>query len=947
MPSKRSNVFISYRRLDKPFVRALDATLRQDGRDVWIDWEDIAPGSLNFQDDILEGIDASEAFVLVLTPDYLQSEYCMMELDYAHRSSKRLVPILHNPLQDDNVPPSISHINWVHILSQEDLAARYPQVRLALDTDHAHVETHTNLLIRAREWERRGHERSLLLRGNALAQAEQWLRDSAEKNPQPADLHAEYIHKSRQNTNYWLRIQAVIGVVMAVILGLAAFAAYQADQASQQRDLARAAQVDAERSEQTARALSLSSNALVALGDNDTDQAIALALLASELEADEPEVLRALAESSYELGTQHVMIGHADWVSAAAFTPNGRRIITGDLDGQLIVWSRSTGQEALRFGAEVEASVRDLALNSSGYRLLAGYGDGVVRMWNPGTGTLLHTYQAEDVGRVQAVAFSPDGARVYAAGDEGVLRVWDTESEALLAAFPAQESAILDMALSPDEARAITAHRDGRIIVWEVAAWREGAYRAENIPTTAYLRHAEPVTTVAWAPDSRHAVTGSEDNLLRYWDLDTGEVLHTLRGHADDVSDVDISADGRYALSASGDESLRLWDLTSGQSLQRLAGHDDRVQVARFAPLNSAQPEISAAVSGAIDEQVRVWDLESGAEIARYRPLEDALEVQMRAAALAPNGNEMLIGTSDKTLQRVNLRTGNVTESLRGHTGEVMAVAYREDGLRLLSGGTDGFVIGWDAQTNTPLNRLEGHTAPVNGVAWLPDGVRAVSASEDRTLMLWDLESGEMLRQFGGGVGLQGRHLLGVRAVAVHPNGEQMASVGEDTRLMIWDIASGEVLFQRSEHTDAITSVAYSPFGDRLLTGGADNIVLVWDTATGEIISRFDGHNGPVGAVAFGRNGVFALSGAGDETVRIWEVATGIERRRFEGHMGDVLSVAYSSGGNLLVSAGEDNTLRLWRNDDLESLINWTRNNRFVRPLDANECAVFRVSDLC
>ncbi|MFP4322189.1 MAG: toll/interleukin-1 receptor domain-containing protein [Anaerolineales bacterium] len=949
MPAKRSDVFISYRRLDKPFVRALDAALRADGREVWIDWEDIPPGSLNFQEDIQEGIDAAEAFILVLTPEFLQSEYTLMELEYAHRSSKRLVPILHKPVVDDNVPESISHINWVHILSEGEIPARYPQVRQALDTDHEHVETHTALIMRARDWERRGHDRSLLLRGNALWQAEEWLHTSQkqEKNPSPAELHIEYIEKSRQNANYWRRIQIAIGVVMAVIIGLAAFAAFQADEASDQRDLARAAQAEAEESEQTARALSLSSSALVALNDNDTDQAIALALLAADIDDDEPEVIRALAESAYEPGTRHVMRGHTDRVSAATFSADGSQMITGDLDGVIIVWDRETGAVVRQFSEEMDSSVRHLALAPDGWQVLAAYGEDALRTWDLNTGEVVREFVIEDAGRWLAAAFSPDGARIYAAGDAPGIHVWDTATGELLAIFPQDENALLDMAISPDESRALTAHADGRIIVWDIGAWLNGATAAANIPSTPYLRHSEPVTAVAWAPDSRHAVTGSEDNLLRYWDLDDGQVLDTLRGHADDVTDADISPDGRFVLSASGDMSLRVWDIADGQSIQRLAGHDDGVLVARFAPQVGTDSTVSAAVSGAIDEQVRLWDLQSGAQIEGYTPLGDVPGVELSAAALHPSGAEILVGTTDKTIQRVDVATGEVLGTLRGHTGAVLDITYNADGTRAVSGGADGFAIVWDTVAGVPLIRLEGHVTAVTGVDFLPDGARVVSGSLDRQIIVWDIASGEALQTLGGGLNVQRGHFRGISDVAVHPDGNTVVSVGPLRRVIFWNLAEGTQSDPIVRHTDGINAVVFSPDGAYMMTGGADNVVLVWDTATREVISRFEGHDGPIGAVAFSPDGRLAISGAGDETVRQWEVFTGAERRRFEGHDGPIMQVGYLPDRARAFSAGDDDSVRLWRNDALPGLVAWTLRNRFVRPLSPAECTVFRVEIFC
>ena len=78
---------------------------------------------------------------------------------------------------------------------------------------------------------------------------------------------------------------------------------------------------------------------------------------------------------------------------------------------------------------------------------------------------------------------------------------------------------------------------------------------------------------MAVTADGRRAVSASEDNTLKVWDLETGQELRTLAGHSDSVNGVAVTADGRRAVSASRDKTLKVWDLETGQELRTLAGH--------------------------------------------------------------------------------------------------------------------------------------------------------------------------------------------------------------------------------------------------------------------------------------------------------------------------------------------------------------------------------------
>jgi hypothetical protein len=197
-----SDVFISYRRKDTEFVRQLSDALKQKQLEVWVDWEDIAPGSKDFTDDIRKGIEGANSFIAVLSPDYLTSEYCINELNYAVQNHKYLLPIVYRAFEDTSAPPSISHINWIYFCEHAGNLHPFDEslTKLfgALTTDQDFIRMHTQLLVRAREWESRGKAEGFLLSGEALMDAETFLNKSVSKEPKPSQLHADYVLASHQ-----------------------------------------------------------------------------------------------------------------------------------------------------------------------------------------------------------------------------------------------------------------------------------------------------------------------------------------------------------------------------------------------------------------------------------------------------------------------------------------------------------------------------------------------------------------------------------------------------------------------------------------------------------------------------------------------------------------------------------------------------------------------------
>jgi WD40 repeat protein len=118
--------------------------------------------------------------------------------------------------------------------------------------------------------------------------------------------------------------------------------------------------------------------------------------------------------------------------------------------------------------------------------------------------------------------------------------------------------------------------------------------------------HTNCVYFVAITPDSRTAVSGSEDRTLKVWDLDTGQCRATFEGHTGDVVGVAITPNGKTAVSGSQDHTLKVWDLDTGQCRATFEGHTGGVYGIAITP------DSRTAVSGSQDHTLKVWDLDTG-----------------------------------------------------------------------------------------------------------------------------------------------------------------------------------------------------------------------------------------------------------------------------------------------------------------------------------------------
>jgi hypothetical protein len=192
-----SDIFISYSRRDSAFVRRLDAALKAEGREVWVDWEDIPPTAEWFAE-IIQAIDASDAFAFVISPHSVASQTCRRELEQALSQSKRIIPILTCDVDASLVPAAIAKLNWVMLREQDEFQAGLASLRYAFEVDLDWVRAHTRLLVRSAEWDAKGKDPSYLLSGTDLQDAQVRLARAGDRTPAVTQTQVAYVAASQR-----------------------------------------------------------------------------------------------------------------------------------------------------------------------------------------------------------------------------------------------------------------------------------------------------------------------------------------------------------------------------------------------------------------------------------------------------------------------------------------------------------------------------------------------------------------------------------------------------------------------------------------------------------------------------------------------------------------------------------------------------------------------------
>jgi WD40 repeat protein len=324
----------------------------------------------------------------------------------------------------------------------------------------------------------------------------------------------------------------------------------------------------------------------------------------------------------------------------------------------------------------------------------------------------------------------------------------------------------------------------------EPPTYEELVERSRGIrPLRTLVGHSQRVWSVAFSPDGQWLASGSEDNTMRLWEVETGQQVRTFAGHASSVYSVAFSPDGRLLASGSADHTVRLWEVDTGRQVRTLEGHTESVYSVAFSP------DRRLLASGSWDNTVRLWEVETGRQV---RTLEGHTG-SVHSVAFSPDGRLLVSGSADNTMRLWEVETGRETRILEGHTGWVHGLALSPDGRWLASGSGDDTVRLWEVETGSELRKLEGHTTSVNMVAWSSDGSLLISRPNnsptnkglDGAVHFWHAASGRIVTTLPQQTA-QGDMYWITRALTLSPDGRLLATYAPDTLdvIQLWDISA-------------------------------------------------------------------------------------------------------------------------------------------------------------
>ncbi|KAF7513224.1 hypothetical protein GJ744_010620 [Endocarpon pusillum] len=262
--------------------------------------------------------------------------------------------------------------------------------------------------------------------------------------------------------------------------------------------------------------------------------------------------------------------GHTDPVKAVAFSHDSTQLASGSDFGKIKIWDTSYSGN-IQTLEDDHGPVTAVVFSHDSKQLASASEDRTVKTWDVSSGKRLQVFRGHFLW-IRAVAFSHDSKQLASASEDNMAKIWDTTSGRCLYTLRGHTETVLSVAFSHDSARLASGSSDATIKIWDTSSGKclqtlTGHSDGDHVGSVVFSHNSTRLASASYPSDWAHRRLASSSSTLKIWNASSGDCVQTLKDPGNDVYSMAFSHDSTRLASESYDQIIKIWDVNSGEHL--------------------------------------------------------------------------------------------------------------------------------------------------------------------------------------------------------------------------------------------------------------------------------------------------------------------------------------------------------------------------------------------
>lgn len=575
--------------------------------------------------------------------------------------------------------------------------------------------------------------------------------------------------------------------------------------------------------------------------------------------------------------------GDGEVITNLTITPDGSYLAMISQSQLLRIFDLNKGSVIKNF--KLPSPVYISSVDSTSSLFAFGGSDGVITVWDIENGYVTHSLKGHGTTICSLTFHGELNSQDWrlASGDTmGTVKIWDLVKRRCIHTLKDHNTAVRGVGFDQDGDLFISGGRDNVVIIYNTKNFK-------TINTFPINEQIEAAGFVSLIDDRQYFYTGGLENVLKIWDIKSGE----MRGRSpiplktnEELLIIDViklyNNNLYLVISDQTLIELDLQELTPGHGhghgqgheivefpiVKRIAGNQGII-----ADIKYVGPEFNLLAMATNSPALRIVDIEKPLELRVYEGHTDILN----AVDVSTDGKWIATASKDNEarLWRWNgeLQDFEPFARFQGHAGAITAISLsksQNEPKFLITGSSDLTIKKWKIP-NTPNSIVKtseytrrAHDKDINSIDVSPNDEYFATASYDKLGKVWQTDSGETIGVLKG-------HKRGLWDINFYKFDKLIVTGSGDKTIKVWSLLDFSCKKTLEGHTNSVQRVKFfNREHPQLLSCGADGLIKLWDYKQGEIIKSLDNHDQRIWAMDLKNDGEYFTTADADGKLSFW-----------------------------------------------------------------------------